>query len=110
MRTFSGERVGSAPIERIPMDEPSPYPLRLEGDLAPRLSRWLWLAKWFLAIPHFIVLFFLWIAVLVPRGSRGGVLPDPVHRPLPAPHLRLQRRRYALDVAGRLLLLQRARH
>ena len=38
------------------------YPLRLEGELAPKLSRWLWLVKWFLAIPHFIILFFLWIA------------------------------------------------
>jgi hypothetical protein len=47
------------------MDEPSPYPLRLEGDLSPRLSRWLWLVKWALAIPHFIVLFFLWIAFFV---------------------------------------------
>jgi hypothetical protein len=47
------------------MDQPSPYPLRLEGDLAPRLSRWLWLVKWALAIPHFILLFFLWIAFLV---------------------------------------------
>ncbi len=41
---------------------PSGYPLRLEGTLAPRLSRWLWLVKWLLAIPHFIVLTFLWIA------------------------------------------------
>jgi hypothetical protein len=46
------------------MDHSSPYPLRLEGDLAPRLSRWLWLVKWVLLIPHFVVLFFLWIAFL----------------------------------------------
>jgi Domain of unknown function (DUF4389) len=43
----------------------SRYPLRLTGELSPRLSRWLWLVKWLLAIPHFVVLFFLWIAFVV---------------------------------------------
>src|SRR6185437_9597838 len=42
-----------------------PYPLRLTGELSPRLSRGLWLVKWLLAIPHFIVLFFLWIGFLI---------------------------------------------
>jgi hypothetical protein len=36
--------------------------VRLEASLDPRLSRWMWLVKWLLAIPHYIVLFFLWIA------------------------------------------------
>src|SRR5256714_10204816 len=44
------------------MQNQTRYPLQLTGELAPRLSRGLWLVKWLLAIPHFIVLFFLGIA------------------------------------------------
>jgi Domain of unknown function (DUF4389) len=41
------------------------YPVRLEAELAPELNRWLWLVKWLLLIPHFIVLVFLWIAFIL---------------------------------------------
>lgn len=41
------------------------YPVRVRGDLDSALSRWQWLVKWILAIPHYIVLIFLQIAYVV---------------------------------------------
>ena len=42
-----------------------PSPVRVTGELDSSISRWLWLVKWLLAIPHFIILIFLGIAFLV---------------------------------------------
>jgi hypothetical protein len=51
-----GRSIHSAPIE------PTGYPTQLEGRLDPNLSRGMWLVKWLLAFPHYIVLAIMWAA------------------------------------------------
>jgi hypothetical protein len=46
-------------------------PLQLTGHLDPRLSRWLWLVKMFLAIPHFVILAVLWAGFIVATFVAG---------------------------------------
>jgi hypothetical protein len=47
------------------------YPVHLTGELDPNLSRWLWLVKMFLAIPHYLVLAFLWVGFLITTVIAG---------------------------------------
>lgn len=52
--TATGSTDGSA--------SPGVHPVRLSATLQPDLSRWKWLVKWLLALPHVVVLALLWLA------------------------------------------------
>ncbi|MFE6285290.1 DUF4389 domain-containing protein [Streptomyces sp. NPDC057877] len=45
----------------VPVEFPQ-RPVRVDAVLDAPLSRWLWLVKWILVVPHLVALFFLWIA------------------------------------------------
>jgi hypothetical protein len=59
--------VSAVPLYRpeVTMSASRSYPLRLEARLDEPLNPGLWLVKWLLAIPHYVVLCLLWIAFLV---------------------------------------------
>ncbi|MGW7685091.1 DUF4389 domain-containing protein [Kribbella sp. NPDC054772] len=41
------------------------YPVHVNAAPAPTSSRWLWLVKWVLVLPHYVVLLFLWIGFMI---------------------------------------------
>jgi hypothetical protein len=61
----AGDVAVAGVLPAVPATGAAGYPVRIEGHLDQNLSRWRWLVKWFLAIPHFVVLVFLWIAFAV---------------------------------------------
>ncbi len=50
------------------------YPASLSGSLDPKISRWLWLLKWLLAVPHVVVLAVLWIGAGALTFGAGFVI------------------------------------
>ncbi|MDT0566160.1 DUF4389 domain-containing protein [Streptomyces sp. DSM 3412] len=51
--------------ETVPPSVSPVQPVRLTATCDPQLSRWLWLVKWLLALPHYVVLVFLWVAFVL---------------------------------------------
>jgi hypothetical protein len=66
-----GARPGSPAGPADPFPFAAAFPARLSGMREEPLSRWLWLVKWVLAIPHYLILFCLWFAFLVTTVIAG---------------------------------------
>jgi hypothetical protein len=60
----TAQTAGAQPTP-VPGTGSRPYPLTIEGRLDEPVSRWLWLVKWLLALPHYLILGFLFIVFVV---------------------------------------------
>ena len=61
----------AAGVQGEPVRDAALNPVSLAAELDRDLSRWQWLVKWFLAIPHFVALAFLWLAFVVLTAVAG---------------------------------------
>ena len=96
-----GRRVHAPPIT-------GPHPVRVSGRFDPQLSRWLWIVKVILLIPHFIVLAVLWLAFAVVTVIAGFAILFTGRYPRSL--FDFNAGRAAVDVARLVLLLRRVRH
>jgi hypothetical protein len=78
--TGLGRGIAPGAPQRVDEDEQS-EPARLTGHLDPAVSRWLWLVKWVLVIPHYIVLTILSFAFLVVTVAAGFAILFTGHYP-----------------------------
>jgi hypothetical protein len=63
--------MSTTPTLQKPATPGRSYPLRLTGTLDPATSKWLWLVKVVLVVPHAIVLALLWIAAVAATVCAG---------------------------------------
>ncbi|HEY4613914.1 MAG TPA: DUF4389 domain-containing protein, partial [Citricoccus sp.] len=70
----SAPRRGHGPGAALADGSIGVYPVWFNGVLGSRLSRWLWLVKWLLVIPHAIVLAVLWCALAVTTVAAGVMI------------------------------------
>jgi len=78
----------------------SKHPVALTAHLDPGLSRWQWLVKWFLAIPHYLILVFLWPAFLVVTVIAGFCILFGTHVPFSDARLSLLYRNHGAYVSS----------
>ncbi|MEZ5412436.1 MAG: DUF4389 domain-containing protein [Acidimicrobiales bacterium] len=81
---LSHHRTPAGPVAPVPAEgQRAGSPVRLDAALDPGLSRGLWLVKWLLAIPHIVILFFLWAAFAVSTVVAGFAILFTGHYPRP---------------------------